>query len=103
MAQLVARPAVIAVLGARRVPALVRTGDVAELGAHVLHRALDRAALAEVEALHGLGPQGPLGIGDRAALAVVLDRRHALSAAIAKTGVRNRVEAVRVADERGWL
>jgi two-component system, NarL family, response regulator DesR len=26
-----------------------------------------------------------------------------LSAAIAKTGVRNRVEAVRVADERGWL
>jgi two-component system response regulator DesR len=26
-----------------------------------------------------------------------------LSAAIAKTGVRNRVEAIRVADERGWL
>jgi len=29
--------------------------------------------------------------------------RNYLSAAIAKTGVRNRVEAVRVADERGWL
>ena len=29
--------------------------------------------------------------------------RNYLSAAIAKTGVRNRVEAVRVAEERGWL
>jgi two-component system response regulator DesR len=29
--------------------------------------------------------------------------RNYLSSAIAKTGVRNRVEAVRVADERGWL
>jgi two-component system response regulator DesR len=29
--------------------------------------------------------------------------RNYLSAAIAKTGVRNRVEAVRVADRRGWL
>lgn len=29
--------------------------------------------------------------------------RNYLSAAIAKTAVRNRVEAVRVADERGWL
>jgi two-component system response regulator DesR len=29
--------------------------------------------------------------------------RNYLSAAIAKTGVRNRVEAVRVADTRGWL
>jgi two-component system, NarL family, response regulator DesR len=29
--------------------------------------------------------------------------RNYLSAAIAKTGVRNRVEAVRVADARGWL
>jgi two-component system response regulator DesR len=29
--------------------------------------------------------------------------RNYLSAAIAKTGVRNRVEAVRVADDRGWL
>jgi two-component system response regulator DesR len=29
--------------------------------------------------------------------------RNYLSAAIAKTGVRNRVEAVRVADQRGWL
>jgi two-component system response regulator DesR len=29
--------------------------------------------------------------------------RNYLSAAIAKVGVRNRVEAVRVADERGWL
>jgi two-component system, NarL family, response regulator DesR len=29
--------------------------------------------------------------------------RNYLSAAIAKTGVRNRTEAVRVADERGWL
>ena len=29
--------------------------------------------------------------------------RNYLTAAIAKTGVRNRVEAVRVADERGWL
>jgi two-component system response regulator DesR len=29
--------------------------------------------------------------------------RNYLSAAIAKTGVRNRAEAVRVADERGWL
>jgi two-component system response regulator DesR len=29
--------------------------------------------------------------------------RNYLSAAIAKTGVRNRVEAVKVADERGWL
>jgi two-component system response regulator DesR len=29
--------------------------------------------------------------------------RNYLSAAIAKTGVRNRNEAVRVADERGWL
>ncbi len=29
--------------------------------------------------------------------------RNYLSAAIAKTGVRNRVEAVRAADERGWL
>ena len=29
--------------------------------------------------------------------------RNYLSAAIAKTGTRNRIEAVRVADERGWL
>ncbi|MGI8678440.1 MAG: response regulator [Jatrophihabitans sp.] len=29
--------------------------------------------------------------------------RNYLSAAILKTGVRNRVEAIRVADERGWL
>jgi two-component system, NarL family, response regulator DesR len=29
--------------------------------------------------------------------------RNYLSAAITKTGVRNRLEAVRVADERGWL
>jgi two-component system, NarL family, response regulator DesR len=29
--------------------------------------------------------------------------RNYLSAAISKTGVRNRVDAVRVADERGWL
>jgi two-component system, NarL family, response regulator DesR len=29
--------------------------------------------------------------------------RNYLSAAIAKTGVRNRVEAARIADERGWL
>ena len=29
--------------------------------------------------------------------------RNYLSAAIAKTGVRNRVEAVQAADERGWL
>jgi two-component system, NarL family, response regulator DesR len=29
--------------------------------------------------------------------------RNYLSAAIAKTGVRNRVEAVRTAEERGWL
>ena len=29
--------------------------------------------------------------------------RNYLSAAIAKTGVRNRVEALRTADERGWL
>ena len=29
--------------------------------------------------------------------------RNYLSAAIAKTGTRNRVEAVRTADERGWL
>ncbi|MDQ2748750.1 MAG: response regulator transcription factor [Actinomycetota bacterium] len=29
--------------------------------------------------------------------------RNYLSAAIAKTGVRNRVEAMQVADERGWL
>jgi two-component system response regulator DesR len=29
--------------------------------------------------------------------------RNYLSAAIAKTGARNRVEAMRVADERGWL
>ena len=29
--------------------------------------------------------------------------RNYLSAAIAKTGTRNRVEAIRIADERGWL
>ena len=29
--------------------------------------------------------------------------RNYLSAAIAKTGARNRTEALRVADERGWL
>lgn len=29
--------------------------------------------------------------------------RNYLSAAIAKTGVRNRIEAVRVAEQRGWL
>jgi two-component system, NarL family, response regulator DesR len=29
--------------------------------------------------------------------------RNYLSAAIAKTGVRNRIEAIRVADQRGWL
>jgi two-component system, NarL family, response regulator DesR len=29
--------------------------------------------------------------------------RNYLSAAIAKTGARNRVEAVRTADEQGWL
>jgi two-component system response regulator DesR len=29
--------------------------------------------------------------------------RNYLSSAIAKTGTRNRVEAVRVADENGWL
>lgn len=29
--------------------------------------------------------------------------RNYLSAAISKTGVRNRIEAIRVADDRGWL
>jgi two-component system response regulator DesR len=29
--------------------------------------------------------------------------RNYLSSAIAKTGVRNRIEAIKVADERGWL
>jgi two-component system response regulator DesR len=29
--------------------------------------------------------------------------RNYLSSAIAKTGVRNRIEAIRVADEKGWL
>jgi two-component system, NarL family, response regulator DesR len=29
--------------------------------------------------------------------------RNYLSAAIAKAGARNRTEAVRIADERGWL
>ena len=29
--------------------------------------------------------------------------RNYLSSAIAKTGVRNRIEAIRVADDRGWL
>jgi two-component system, NarL family, response regulator DesR len=29
--------------------------------------------------------------------------RNYLSTAIAKTGARNRTEAVRLADERGWL
>jgi two-component system response regulator DesR len=29
--------------------------------------------------------------------------RNYLSAAIAKTGTRNRMEALRTADERGWL
>jgi two-component system response regulator DesR len=29
--------------------------------------------------------------------------RNYLSAAIAKTGARNRAEAVRTAEERGWL
>jgi two-component system response regulator DesR len=29
--------------------------------------------------------------------------RNYLSAAIGKIGVRNRIEAVRIADERGWL
>jgi two-component system, NarL family, response regulator DesR len=29
--------------------------------------------------------------------------RNYLSAAMAKVGARNRAEAVRVADERGWL
>jgi two-component system, NarL family, response regulator DesR len=29
--------------------------------------------------------------------------RNYLSAAIAKTGARNRAQAVRTADERGWL
>ena len=29
--------------------------------------------------------------------------RNHLSSAISKTGVRNRVEALRVAEERGWL
>jgi two-component system response regulator DesR len=29
--------------------------------------------------------------------------RNYLSSAISKTGARNRVEALRLADERGWL
>jgi len=29
--------------------------------------------------------------------------RNYLSAAIAKSGARNRIEATRIADERGWL
>ena len=29
--------------------------------------------------------------------------RNYLSSAIAKTGTRNRTEAIRVADDRGWL
>jgi two-component system response regulator DesR len=29
--------------------------------------------------------------------------RNYLSACIQKTGARNRVEALRIADERGWL
>jgi two-component system response regulator DesR len=29
--------------------------------------------------------------------------RNYVSAVIAKTGTRNRMEALRVADERGWL
>jgi hypothetical protein len=81
-AQVVARPALVSPLGARRVPALVRSGDVAELGANILESALDRAALCEGEALLGLGPERPLRVGDAVPLAVALNRGRALAPAL---------------------
>ena len=52
-----------------------------------------------------------VGARDGATVADIAERlflsdgtvRNYLSSAIAKTGARNRIEAVRVADERGWL
>jgi two-component system response regulator DesR len=81
-------------------------------GEHVIDPALAAATLAE-------GPS-PLTSRERDVLVAARDNatvadiattlflsegtvRNYLSAAIGKLGVRNRVEAVRLADERGWL
>jgi two-component system response regulator DesR len=79
-------------------------------------RVLD-PALAEESLVSGASPltareadvlRTARGGGTVAELAAVLHLsegtvRNHLSAAIGKTGARNRAEAVRVADDRGWL
>ena len=80
--QVVAGPALVAQRGVRGIPALVRSGDVPELRQHLLHHELDAAALCEVEAPLGLGPERPAGIAHAVALTVALDCRRAGSSAL---------------------
>ncbi|MBJ7608723.1 MAG: response regulator transcription factor, partial [Candidatus Dormibacteraeota bacterium] len=100
---------------------LVKDGPVEDLaaairraiaGERVIDPALAAAALSE-------GPN-PLSARERDVLAAAVDGsavsgiagrlflsegtvRNYLSSAIQKTGARNRMEAVRVAEQRGWL
>jgi two-component system response regulator DesR len=81
-------------------------------GERVVDPALAAATLAGgASPLSGRERDGLVAAGDGATVADVAGKlflsegtvRNYLSSAIAKTGVRNRIEAIRVADERGWL
>ena len=70
----------------------------------------DRVFRAE-RYLLGCVSKGPFGsvnevtqrIGEVLAVVAAIPASVRLSACIQKTGARNRVEALRIADERGWL
>jgi two-component system response regulator DesR len=81
-------------------------------GQRVVDPALAAATLAGgASPLTGRERDALVAARDGATVADIADKlflsegtvRNYLSAAIAKTGTRNRVEAVRIADERGWL
>jgi two-component system, NarL family, response regulator DesR len=76
---------------------------VKDAPAEQLADAVRRVARRERDVL--VAARGGATVADIAAMLFLSEGtvRNYLSAAIAKTGVRNRVEAVRVADERGWL
>jgi two-component system, NarL family, response regulator DesR len=86
----------------RRVVAGERVVDPA-LAAATLASGVSPLTARERDVL--VAARGGATVGEIAALLFLSDGtvRNYLSAAIAKTGSRNRAEAVRTADERGWL
>jgi two-component system response regulator DesR len=86
----------------RRVAAGERVVDPA-LAAESLARGVSPLTARERDVLVAARPGATVSeIADKLVLSEGTVRNY-LSSAIAKTGARNRVEAVRTADERGWL